>query len=65
SSSAVTMAHMLPFPCPVTLGTLRDESFEAQLHENVKHGNYAKVKKLLKKGTGPGVDARLLPLRMV
>ncbi|XP_069917046.1 inactive serine/threonine-protein kinase TEX14 isoform X4 [Oryctolagus cuniculus] len=40
----------LPVPCPVQLGTLRNDSLEAQLHEYVKQGNYVKVKKILKKG---------------
>ncbi|KAM9596841.1 inactive serine/threonine-protein kinase TEX14 [Trichechus inunguis] len=40
----------LPVPCPVQLGTLRNDSLEAQLHEYVKEGNYVKVKKILKKG---------------
>nr|XP_060613650.1 inactive serine/threonine-protein kinase TEX14 [Anolis sagrei ordinatus] len=44
------MAHALPIPCPVQIGTVRNESLEARLHEFVKQGNYAKVKKLLKKG---------------
>ncbi|XP_069883124.1 inactive serine/threonine-protein kinase TEX14 isoform X6 [Dipodomys merriami] len=41
----------LQVPCPVQLGTLRNDSLEAQLHEYVKQGNYVKVKKILKKGT--------------
>ncbi|XP_054545688.1 inactive serine/threonine-protein kinase TEX14 isoform X3 [Talpa occidentalis] len=40
----------LPVPCPVQLGSLRNDSLEAQLHEYVKQGNYVKVKKILKKG---------------
>ncbi|XP_008055873.1 inactive serine/threonine-protein kinase TEX14 isoform X1 [Carlito syrichta] len=40
----------LPVPCPVQLGTLRNDSLEAQLHEYIKQGNYVKVKKILKKG---------------
>ncbi|XP_061461298.1 inactive serine/threonine-protein kinase TEX14 isoform X2 [Rhineura floridana] len=44
------MAHILPIPCPVKLGTLKNESLEARFHEYVKQGNYVKVKKLLKKG---------------
>ncbi|KAM4845025.1 inactive serine/threonine-protein kinase TEX14 isoform 2-T2 [Thomomys bottae] len=44
----------LPVPCPVQLGTLRNDSLEAQLHEYVKQGNYVKVKKILKKG--PYID---------
>ncbi|XP_053223927.1 inactive serine/threonine-protein kinase TEX14 isoform X2 [Podarcis raffonei] len=44
------MAHLLPIPCPVKLGTLKSESLEARLHEYVKQGNHVKVKKLLKKG---------------
>uniref|UniRef100_A0A8D0HF37 Uncharacterized protein n=1 Tax=Sphenodon punctatus TaxID=8508 RepID=A0A8D0HF37_SPHPU len=45
------MAHTLPLPipCPVQLGTIRNDSLEAQLHEYVKQGNSVKVKKLLKK----------------
>ncbi|XP_072209472.1 inactive serine/threonine-protein kinase TEX14 [Excalfactoria chinensis] len=45
------MAHTLPIPCPVQLGTLKGDSQEAQLHECVRQGNCGKVKKLLKKGT--------------
>ncbi|XP_035199233.1 inactive serine/threonine-protein kinase TEX14 isoform X2 [Oxyura jamaicensis] len=47
------MAHALPLPipCPVQLGTTRGDSPEAQMHECVRQGNCAKVKKLLKKGT--------------
>lgn len=44
------MAHTLPIPCPVKLGTVKLESPEARLHDYVKQGNYVKVKKLLKKG---------------
>ncbi|EMP37741.1 Testis-expressed protein 14 [Chelonia mydas] len=46
------MAHSvpLPIPCPVQLGTIKNDSLEAQLHEYVKQGNYVKVKKILKKG---------------
>ncbi|XP_075575946.1 inactive serine/threonine-protein kinase TEX14 [Pelecanus crispus] len=46
------MAHALPLPipCPVQLGSIKDDSLEAQLHEYVRQGNYVKVKKLLKKG---------------
>ncbi|XP_070591511.1 inactive serine/threonine-protein kinase TEX14 [Erythrolamprus reginae] len=44
------MAHTLPVPCPVKLGTVKLESPEARLHDYVKQGNYVKVKKLLKKG---------------
>ncbi|XP_070801083.1 inactive serine/threonine-protein kinase TEX14 [Pituophis catenifer annectens] len=44
------MAHTLPIPCPVKLGTVKHESPEARLHDYVKQGNYVKVKKLLKKG---------------
>ncbi|XP_042639230.1 inactive serine/threonine-protein kinase TEX14 [Orycteropus afer afer] len=40
----------LPVPCPVQLGSLRNDSLEAQLHEYVRQGNYVKVKKILKKG---------------
>ncbi|XP_006833698.1 PREDICTED: inactive serine/threonine-protein kinase TEX14 [Chrysochloris asiatica] len=40
----------LPVPCPVQLGSFRNDSLEAQLHEYVKQGNYVKVKKILKKG---------------
>uniref|UniRef100_A0A8D2L3H2 Uncharacterized protein n=1 Tax=Varanus komodoensis TaxID=61221 RepID=A0A8D2L3H2_VARKO len=44
------MAHIPPVPCPVKLGSLRNESPDAQLHQHVKEGNFIKVKKLLKKG---------------
>ncbi|XP_039103269.1 inactive serine/threonine-protein kinase TEX14 isoform X1 [Hyaena hyaena] len=40
----------LPVPCPVQLGSLRNDTLEAQLHEYVRQGNYMKVKKILKKG---------------
>ncbi|XP_069337219.1 inactive serine/threonine-protein kinase TEX14 isoform X1 [Eulemur rufifrons] len=46
----MSRAVHLPVPCPVQLGTLRNDSLEAQLHEYVKQGNYVKVKKILKKG---------------
>uniref|UniRef100_A0A2K6CZ65 Testis expressed 14, intercellular bridge forming factor n=1 Tax=Macaca nemestrina TaxID=9545 RepID=A0A2K6CZ65_MACNE len=46
----MSRAVPLPLPCPVQLGTLRNDSLEAQLHEYVKQGNYLKVKKILKKG---------------
>ncbi|XP_048644192.1 inactive serine/threonine-protein kinase TEX14 [Marmota marmota marmota] len=46
----MSRAIHLPVPCPVRLGTLRNDSLEAQLHEYVKQGNYVKVKKILKKG---------------
>ncbi|XP_075850547.1 inactive serine/threonine-protein kinase TEX14 [Microcebus murinus] len=46
----MSRAIHLPVPCPVQLGTLRNDSLEAQLHEYVKQGNYVKVKKILKKG---------------
>ncbi|KAG3269367.1 testis expressed 14, intercellular bridge forming factor [Ictidomys tridecemlineatus] len=51
----MSRAIHLPVPCPVRLGTLRNDSLEAQLHEYVKQGNYVKVKKILKKAstTGP------------
>ncbi|NXA50837.1 TEX14 kinase, partial [Nothocercus julius] len=51
------MAHAVPvpIPCPVQLGSIKDDSPEAQLHEYVRQGNYVKVKKLLKKGIS--VDA--------
>ncbi|KGL78023.1 Inactive serine/threonine-protein kinase TEX14, partial [Tinamus guttatus] len=51
------MAHALPvpIPCPVQLGSIKDDSLEAQLHEYVRQGNYVKVKKLLKRGIS--VDA--------
>ncbi|KAM8797269.1 inactive serine/threonine-protein kinase TEX14 [Eudromia elegans] len=51
------MAHAVPvpIPCPVQLGSIKDDSLEAQLHEYVRQGNYIKVKKLLKKGIS--VDA--------
>ncbi|KAI2584248.1 TEX14 isoform 2 [Pan troglodytes] len=45
----MSRAVRLPVPCPVQLGTLRNDSLEAQLHEYVKQGNYVKVKKILKK----------------
>jgi|UniRef100_A0A8C0XGH8 inactive serine/threonine-protein kinase TEX14 len=48
----MSRAVHLPFPCPVQLGTLRNDSLEAQLHEYVKQGNYVKVKKSLKKVCG-------------
>ncbi|XP_058532057.1 inactive serine/threonine-protein kinase TEX14 [Ochotona princeps] len=41
--------HLL-LPCPVQLGSLKNDSLEGQLHEYVKQGNYVKVKKILKKG---------------
>ncbi|XP_054066005.1 inactive serine/threonine-protein kinase TEX14 [Rissa tridactyla] len=46
------MAHALPvpIPCPARLGSIKGDSLEAQLHDYVRQGNYAKVKKLLKKG---------------
>ncbi|XP_021784789.2 inactive serine/threonine-protein kinase TEX14 isoform X2 [Papio anubis] len=46
----MSRAVPLPLPCPVQLGTLRNDSLEAQLHEYIKQGNYLKVKKILKKG---------------
>uniref|UniRef100_A0A4X2L4S1 Inactive serine/threonine-protein kinase TEX14 n=1 Tax=Vombatus ursinus TaxID=29139 RepID=A0A4X2L4S1_VOMUR len=46
----MSRAVQLPFPCPVQLGSLRNDSLEAQFHEYVKQGNYVKVKKILKKG---------------
>ncbi|XP_012503893.1 PREDICTED: inactive serine/threonine-protein kinase TEX14 isoform X2 [Propithecus coquereli] len=46
----MSRAVHLPVPCPVQLGTIRNDSLEAQLHEYVKQGNYVKVKKILKKG---------------
>lgn len=46
----MSRAVHLPLPCPVQLGSLRNDSLEAQLHEYVRHGNYVKVKKILKKG---------------
>ncbi|PNJ65794.1 TEX14 isoform 2 [Pongo abelii] len=45
----MSRAVPLPVPCPVQLGTLRNDSLEAQLHEYVKQGNYVKLKKILKK----------------
>uniref|UniRef100_A0A2K6R7Y5 Uncharacterized protein n=1 Tax=Rhinopithecus roxellana TaxID=61622 RepID=A0A2K6R7Y5_RHIRO len=45
----MSRAVPLPLPCPVQVGTLRNDSLEAQLHEYVKQGNYLKVKKILKK----------------
>ncbi|XP_044286332.1 inactive serine/threonine-protein kinase TEX14 [Varanus komodoensis] len=50
SSVLGRMAHIPPVPCPVKLGSLRNESPDAQLHQHVKEGNFIKVKKLLKKG---------------
>ncbi|NXE78735.1 TEX14 kinase, partial [Cochlearius cochlearius] len=46
------MAHALPLPipCPVQLGSVKGDSLEAQLHECVRQGNGARVKKLLKRG---------------
>ncbi|XP_023558938.1 inactive serine/threonine-protein kinase TEX14 [Octodon degus] len=46
----MSRAVRLSIPCPVRLGTLRNDSLEAELHEYVKQGNYVKVKKILKKG---------------
>ncbi|XP_072502947.1 inactive serine/threonine-protein kinase TEX14 isoform X2 [Notamacropus eugenii] len=47
----MSRAVQLSIPCPVQLGSLRNESLEAQrFHEYVKQGNYVKVKKILKKG---------------
>ncbi|XP_062967443.1 inactive serine/threonine-protein kinase TEX14 isoform X1 [Cynocephalus volans] len=46
----MSRAVHLPVPCPVPLGTLRNDSLEAQLHEYVKQANYVKVKTILKKG---------------
>ncbi|XP_059936916.1 inactive serine/threonine-protein kinase TEX14 isoform X2 [Mesoplodon densirostris] len=46
----MSRAVHLPVPCPVQLGSLRNDSLEAQLHEYVKQGNYVKVRKILKKG---------------
>uniref|UniRef100_A0A8B9YM89 Testis expressed 14, intercellular bridge forming factor n=1 Tax=Bos mutus grunniens TaxID=30521 RepID=A0A8B9YM89_BOSMU len=45
----MSQAVHLPVPCPVQLGSLRNDSLEAQLHEYVKQGNYVKVKRILKK----------------
>ncbi|XP_048221490.1 inactive serine/threonine-protein kinase TEX14 [Perognathus longimembris pacificus] len=50
----MSRAVHLPVPCPVQLGTFRNDSLEAQLHEYIKQGNYVKVKKILKKG--PHID---------
>uniref|UniRef100_A0A8C8E6K9 Uncharacterized protein n=1 Tax=Otus sunia TaxID=257818 RepID=A0A8C8E6K9_9STRI len=44
------MAHALPLPCPVQLGSIKGDSLEAQLHESVRQRSYVKVKNLLKKG---------------
>lgn len=58
------MAHTLPIPCPVQLGTFKNDSLESQLHDYVKQGNYVKVKKLLKKGNFCGYcDFRTLVTR--
>ncbi|XP_077021048.1 inactive serine/threonine-protein kinase TEX14 isoform X3 [Tamandua tetradactyla] len=46
----MSRAVHLAVPCPVQLGSLRNDTLEAQLHEYVKQGNYVKVKKILKKG---------------
>ncbi|XP_014646368.1 PREDICTED: inactive serine/threonine-protein kinase TEX14 isoform X1 [Ceratotherium simum simum] len=46
----MSRAIHLPVPCPVQLGSLRNDSLEAQLHDYVRQGNYVKVKKILKKG---------------
>ncbi|KAK1331317.1 hypothetical protein QTO34_009269 [Cnephaeus nilssonii] len=46
----MSRAVQLPVPCPVRLGSLKDDSLEAQLHEYVREGSYIKVKKILKKG---------------
>ncbi|CAH6775860.1 Tex14 [Phodopus roborovskii] len=46
----MSRAVHFPIPCPVQLGTLTDDSLEAQLLEYAKQGNYVKVKKILKKG---------------
>ncbi|XP_055983574.1 inactive serine/threonine-protein kinase TEX14 [Sorex fumeus] len=46
----MSRAVNLTVPCPVQLGSLRNDSLEAQLHEYIKQGNYVKVKKILKKG---------------
>ncbi|XP_075797909.1 inactive serine/threonine-protein kinase TEX14 [Microtus pennsylvanicus] len=46
----MSRAVHFPVPCPVQLGTLTDDSLEAQLHEYTRQGSYAKVKKILKKG---------------
>ncbi|NXY88292.1 TEX14 kinase, partial [Alcedo cyanopectus] len=43
------MAHAIPIPCPVQLGSIKGDSLEAQLHDYVRRGNCAKVKKLLRK----------------
>uniref|UniRef100_A0A8C2U308 Inactive serine/threonine-protein kinase TEX14 n=1 Tax=Coturnix japonica TaxID=93934 RepID=A0A8C2U308_COTJA len=49
------MAHPLPIPCPVQLGTLKGDSLEAELHHSVRDGNCGTVRKILKKGAS--VDA--------
>ncbi|CAO2644715.1 Inactive serine/threonine-protein kinase TEX14 [Lemmus lemmus] len=46
----MSRAVHFPVPCPVQLGTLTDDSLEAQLHEYTRQGSYVKVKKILKKG---------------
>lgn len=46
----MSRAIHFPVPCPVQLGTLTDDSLEAQLLEYATQGNYVKVKKILKKG---------------
>ncbi|ERE68018.1 testis [Cricetulus griseus] len=45
----MSRAIHFPVPCPVQLGTLTDDSLEAQLLEYATQGNYVKVKKILKK----------------
>ncbi|XP_057357266.1 inactive serine/threonine-protein kinase TEX14 [Manis pentadactyla] len=49
-SYAMSRAVHLPVPCPVQLGSISNDSLEAQLHDYVRQGNYVKVKKILKKG---------------
>ncbi|XP_027546804.1 inactive serine/threonine-protein kinase TEX14 isoform X2 [Neopelma chrysocephalum] len=46
------MAHLVPvpFPCPVKLGIMKEDSLEAEMHDYVREGNYVEVKRLLKKG---------------
>ncbi|XP_062936727.1 leucine-rich repeat-containing protein 37A3 isoform X1 [Cynocephalus volans] len=56
----MSWAVHLPVPCPVPLGTLRNDSLEAQLHEYVKQANYVKVKTILKKA-GPFIKPPLVP----
>ncbi|XP_041438174.1 inactive serine/threonine-protein kinase TEX14 isoform X2 [Xenopus laevis] len=46
------MSHSIRLlqPCPVRIGSIKYDSDEKQLHEDVKYGCYTKVKQMLKKG---------------